>query len=506
MGANAASELIELARRVPTLIEMHAHDARRHEWLTLEACGVHADFARNLVSPELFLALMDLVHQRDVSGRFRSMFAGDPINVTEQRGVSHVACRGSGTATDRIEAAADERRRAYVLADRIRADAGVDTVVNIGIGGSDLGPRMAVRALRVHHDGPRIRFVSNVDPADLDEALTGCDPHTTVVVISSKTFTTQETISNAERARTWMTNAGVDWRERFHAVTAAPDTAIEWGIDRDRCLVFHESVGGRFSLSSVIGFAVMVAIGPRRFDEFLAGMHEMDDHVVGTRAERNLAVVHGALWYLNSVVHGFDSVAVVPYASDLSMLGGHLGQLLMESNGKRVDVDGRVLDHPSGPVVWGQVGTDGQHAFFQMLHQGSRVIPVEFVSTVAPMGSDPDAHVALISNMIAQSEALAVGRGGVSPHREFPGNRPSTVIMLDRLDPHGLGALVAMYEHSTAVQGWLMGINSFDQFGVELGKEMATEVSRMIGSSASEVATTMTHPLMRWFVERGANL
>ncbi len=485
-----------------TIAEMFAKDASRADWLTVDSCGIHADFSRQRINRPLFDALLKELALLDVAGKFARMYAGDVMNVTEERAVLHVAFRGTGTAEKECELAQAQLHSAFSLAQDIRSDDSVDAVINIGIGGSDLGPHMLVKALRRFCNGPIVRFVSNIDPADFDEAIEGLDPQRTVVVVSSKTFTTLETMHNAERARAWMQDAGVNWQDRFVATTAHRDTALAWGIAPHRCLEFYDWVGGRFSVSSVIGFPVMVAVGEEAFQEFLHGMAEMDAHAVQAPLEKNLPALHGALWFMNSVIHQLPTVAVVPYSHDLGQLPAFLQQLVMESNGKGVESSGTAVAHATSPVVWGEAGTNGQHAFFQMLHQGTQVVPVEFVSTVVPMGHDALAHDLLIANMFAQSEALAAGRKGVSSHRDFPGNRPSSVLMLDELTPRRVGSLLAMYEHSVAVQGWLMGVNSFDQFGVELGKELAIDAAHSISQGAALTSQTLTHPLMNWFLEK----
>lgn len=490
------------AVQLPTIAEMFSADSSRVNWLTLDACGIHADFSRQRIDRQLFEALIAELVELDVSGKFAQMFAGDVMNNTEDRAVLHVASRGSGDAHAEREIAQTRLHAALTLAEDIRRDVSIDTVINIGIGGSDLGPQMLVTALRKFCDGPAVRFVSNIDPADLDAAIEGLDPRRTVCVVSSKTFTTLETMHNAERARAWLVDAGVNWQDRFIAATAHRDAALAWGIAPHRCLEFSDWVGGRFSVSSVIGFPAMVAVGEKAFQEFLLGMAEMDAHTSQTPLAINLPVVHGAIWCMNAVIHQLPTVAVVPYSHDLGRVPAFLQQLVMESNGKSVTSNGEQVLHATSPVVWGEAGTNGQHAFFQMLHQGTQVVPVEFVSSVEPMGHDASAHDLLIANMFAQSEALATGQKGVSPHRDFPGNRPSSVLMIDALTPQRLGSLVAMYEHSVAVQGWLMGVNSFDQFGVELGKKLAIDAADAIASGIGQSSQTLTHPLLKWFLEK----
>lgn len=491
-----------MARGLPGISELVAGSPGRGGDLTFDVAGIHADFTRQRISTEMWSALVDLAVGCGIEGRIADMFAGGPVNVTENRAALHTALRASPASSPQAAWAHERLRAALDRVAALRSDPGVRAVVNIGIGGSHLGPAMVVRALRRFHDGPLVRFVSNVDGADLDAALHGLDPAHTVFVVSSKTFTTSETMHNAARARQWLVDGGVSWKERFHAVTASPQVALAQGFLPENCHEFAEWVGGRFSVSSVIGFPVMCAVGPDVFVSFLDGMREMDDHVASAPLPRNLPVAHALTWFANAVVHGLPSVAVVPYASDLALLPAHLQQLVMESNGKRVSVDGAPVAGPTSPVVWGAPGTDGQHAFFQLLHQGTTVVPVEFVGSVAPLGDDAAAHDILVANMIAQSEALASGATGTDLHREFPGDRPSTVLFLDRLDARCLGALVSMYEHSTAVQGWLMGVNSFDQFGVELGKVLARDIHSAITDGTASTGETLTHPLVEWFVER----
>lgn len=504
--SNHVSKLETMASHVPSLRELFAEDPLRYQWLSCDACGIHADFSRQKIDRQLFDALMDVVKNLGIDDQFDAMFSGHVLNPTEGRAVLHVATRGSGSAESEKTRAHVSLTRAMEIADHIRTGGDVDTIINIGIGGSDLGPQMAVRALRSFCTGPTVRFVSNIDSADFDAAIAGLNPQRTIVVVSSKTFTTLETMHNASRARQWMIDAGIDWTNHFYAATADRDTASTWGIRQDHCLEFFDWVGGRFSVSSVIGFPVMLAIGTDAFQKFLLGMKLMDDHVREASPESNLPILHGVMWYLNSVLHRYPSVAVIPYSHDLGRLPAFLQQLVMESNGKSVNHEGVPVSHPTSPVVWGESGTNSQHAFFQMIHQGTQIVPVEFVSTVAPMGLDASAHDQLIANLFAQSEALAAGAQGVSPHQNFSGDRPSSVLMLDQLSPQSLGSLVAMYEHSVAVQGWLMGINSFDQFGVELGKTLARRAADSIARGQVDDTQTMTHPLMEWFLHKRKNL
>ena len=398
-----------LAAATPGLREMFASDPGRADRGTLDACGIHADFSRQLMDVPLFAASMAHLDEIGLRGRIDAMFSGRVVNVTEGRAALHTALRARGSEASEAREAATAMEIAMALAEEVRG--GVRTgstgrrfeaVVTIGIGGSSLGPAMAVRALRAFHDGPEIRFVSNIDPADLDAALSGLDPDTTLVCVSSKTFTTLETMHNAERARSWVQASCPRWQDHFVASTADPGAAISWGIDEGSCLGFKEWVGGRFSVSSVVGFPVLCAVGAARFADFLDGMHEMDNHFLHAPFAENLPVVHGLLWWLNSSVRGCSSVAVVPYASDLALLPEHLQQLVMESLGKGVSESGAHLGTDSSPVVFGTPGTDAQHAYFQMLHQGTRVVPVDFIGTVVPVGTDARAHDLLIANMLAQ--------------------------------------------------------------------------------------------------------
>lgn len=510
----SVDDLRALAAATPGLREMFAADPGRAERGTLDACGIRADFSRQLVDVPLFAAGMARCDEVGLRARIDAMFEGRIVNVTEGRPALHTALRARGSDSLEARESAAAMAAAMDLAEQVRdgrrtgsTGRRFTTVVNIGIGGSSLGPAMVTRALRTVHDGPAVRFVSNIDPAALDAAVSDLDPAETLVCISSKTFTTLETMHNADRARRWVAGSCPRWQDHFVASTAEPAAAIAWGIDEGSCLSFGEWVGGRFSVSSVVGFPVVCAVGAATFADFLDGMHAMDAHFLHTPFAENLPVVHGLVWWLNSTVRGLASVAVVPYASDLALLPEHLQQLVMESLGKSVTESGAHLGVDSSPVVFGTPGTDAQHAYFQMLHQGTRPVPVDFVGVVHATGDDRRAHDLLVANMLAQSDALATGRslgeteaatGSPDPHRSFPGNRPSTVIFLDRLDARHLGALVALYEHSVFVQAVLTGVNPFDQFGVELGKLVAHAAADAIGE-AEGVRLTMTHPLLEWY-------
>jgi glucose-6-phosphate isomerase len=501
MNTDSLFQLTAQAAKVPSLSDMFGADPERAQRFTFDACGIHADLSRQHIDAHL-LELLTSTASQVIPAKFASMAAGDIINVTENRSVLHTALRADPASSTHAAMAHTYLLRALALAESIRTEGVFTTVVNIGIGGSDLGPAMVTRALRRYHDGPDVKFVSNVDAADLDAALEGLEPSRTLFVVSSKTFTTLETMHNAERARQWLSSSVTNASAHFVAATANPSQAIAWGISEDRCLQFEDWVGGRFSVSSVIGFPVMVAIGAERFSEFLLGMRAMDKHAFTATIHENLAVMHGLVWFANASLHGYATVAVIPYSHDLGWLPAYLQQLVMESNGKSVAVNGEALEVNSSPVVWGEPGTNGQHAFFQMLHQGTQIVPVEFIGSVEPLGNDVHAHHLLNANMIAQSEALASGKDSEAVYQRFAGNRPSSVIMIDALSPTTLGSLLAMYEHSTAVQGWMLGINSFDQFGVELGKEMAGVAAESIATGVANSAQTMTHPLMSWYLQQ----
>ncbi|MEZ5811192.1 MAG: glucose-6-phosphate isomerase [Rhizobiaceae bacterium] len=478
------------------------------------------DYAKCAVSDEIMAALFELARASGLEARREAMFAGEHINITENRAVLHTALRAprdmpihtdgepvSGDVAevlDRMAAFADMVRSGYTSG--ISGKRFTD-VVNIGIGGSDLGPAMATLALEPYHDGPRLHFVSNVDGADIADVLRKLDPATTLFVVASKTFTTIETMTNAETARRWLSGrlgeaaVGV----HFAAVSTALDKVRKFGIDEERTFGFWDWVGGRYSIWSAIGLPLMIAIGRDAFRAFLDGGHAMDRHFETTPLHENLPVLLGLVGYWHREVMDYPTRAIVPYDQRLARFPAYLQQLDMESNGKRVGLDGKPLTHRSGPVVWGEPGTNGQHAFFQLIHQGTDIIPVEFL--VAARGHEPDLdhqHRLLIANCLAQSEALMRGRTELEaaaqlaeqgmarkdaarliPHKTFPGNRPSITILYDKLTPAKLGELIALYEHRVFVEACLYGINAFDQWGVELGKELATALLPVVEQRSS---------------------
>ena len=489
------------------LREAFSRDPARFQALSFEAPEVFADLSKNLLDTATLHFLLDLARECGLEARRDAMLAGESVNLTEGRAVLHTALRaprGAGPFSDEVHATLDAM---LAFADEVRDTAKgglgargpgdppgkvvITDVVNIGIGGSDLGPRMAVAALDAFaQDGPRLHFVSNVDGHDLTAVLRGLDARRTLFIVASKTFTTQETMANAHAARDWFdAQGGGDRAAHFVGVTTNLQAAAAFGITRT--FGFWDWVGGRYSLWSAIGLPLALAIGSANFRALLDGAHAMDRQFASAPLERNLPVLLGLLdlWYRN--FHGFASRSVAPYHQGLHRLPAYLQQLEMESNGKSVDLDGAPLPYGTSPVVWGEPGTNGQHAYFQMLHQGTDVIPVEFILVRQPAHGLRDQHAKLLANGLAQAQALMLGktttqalaeqaptasamldREVLARHRTFPGNRPSTTLLLEALTPRSLGALIALYEHRVFVSGALWGINSFDQWGVELGKAL----------------------------------
>jgi len=442
----------------PTLAELFAAEPDRLDRLSLEVGDTLFDFSAGLAA------------RRD------AMFAGEVVNPTEGRAAEHSAERGQG-APESVARASGMHNRMRALIDAIEAEAfgPVRHILHIGIGGSALGPHLLVDALGREAGRYETAVVSNVDGAALDEALSGFDPATTLVAIASKTFTTTETMLNARSTLRWLEEGGVeDAYGRLVALTASPEKAIEFGVDETRILPFSESVGGRYSLWSTIGFSAALALGWDAFESLLEGAAAMDRHFRLAPFERNAPVLAAFVDRYYADVRGAETRAVFAYDERLRLLPSYLQQLEMESNGKSVRIDGKPAGRATSPVVWGGVGTDAQHAVFQLLHQGTHLVPVEFVAAIEnSAGFVDDHHRALLVNCFAQGAALMSGKNAEDPHRAYPGDRPSTTILLDRLDPASLGALIAFYEHRTFANAALLGINPFDQFGVELGKEMA---------------------------------
>jgi glucose-6-phosphate isomerase len=496
------------------LRELFATEPGRGETLTCEAGDLYLDWSKHRVTAETVGLLVALAERAGLRQRIDAMFAGERINLTENRAVLHVALRapeGSSILVDghnvvpdvhevlgRMRGFAEEVRSGRWLGHTGRR---VRNVVNIGIGGSDLGPAMAYAALRPYSDrSMTFRFVSNVDGADIAEATRDLDPAETLFIVCSKTFTTIETLTNARTARAWLLDALGDEAavsRHFVAVSTNAEKVADFGIDPANMFGFWDWVGGRYSYPSAIGLSLMVAIGPDRFGELLAGFHLMDEHFRTTPFERNLPVLLGLLgvWYIN--FFGAESHAVLPYSQYLERFPAYLQQLDMESNGKSVTLDGQLVRVDTGPVVWGQPGTNGQHAFYQLIHQGTRLIPSDFIGICRPAEVVGDHHDLLMANFLAQTEALAFGKTteevlaegvapDLAPHRTFPGNRPTSTILAPELSPSVLGQLTALYEHKVFTQGVVWDVNSFDQWGVELGKVLATRIAAELAPAAGD--------------------
>ena len=468
-----------------------ADDAQRFAHFSQRAPYVFADLSKNRIDAPTEVLLLDLARQCGLVERRDAMFAGQAINSTENRAVMHFLLRNPAQAPNgRAQAATDfvanELSKVHstldamlAYAEAVRGDATITDVVNIGIGGSDLGPQMAVLALGAQamagKPGKRLHFVSNVDGSAIDAVLRQLKPENTLFLIASKTFTTAETMANAQSAKAWFeAGGGQDVARHFAALTTNVEAAQAWGIQTT--FGFWDWVGGRYSLWSAIGLPLAIAIGAQGFRDFLAGAHAMDEHFRTADLAANLPVRLGLLdvWYRN--FHGFTSRCVAPYHQALARFPAYLQQLEMESNGKRVDLDGQTLPYATSPVVWGEPGTNGQHAFFQLLHQGTDVIPVDFIAVRDASHPLPGHQEKLLANALAQAQALMLGKTDAGGHKHFPGNRPSSFLVLDRLDAASLGALVALYEHRVFVSGAIWGINSFDQWGVELGKVLAKDI------------------------------
>jgi glucose-6-phosphate isomerase len=483
------------------LRELFAEDPLRGEHFAAEAAGLYLDYSKNRVSRETLRLLRELAEACGVGERIEAMFRGEKINVTEERAVLHVALRAP--ASERIVLDGNDvvpqvhavLERMAAFCERVRSGAWtghtgkrIRNVVNIGIGGSDLGPVMACEALRHYSErGMAFRFVSNVDGTDFIEAVHGLDPGETLFVICSKTFTTLETLTNARAARAWCLRSLRDEKavaRHFVAVSTNAAEVAKFGIDVDNMFVFWDWVGGRYSMDSAIGLSTMLAIGPARFREMLVGFRAMDEHFRSAPFERNLPVLLGLLGIWNSNFLGASTVAVLPYEQYLRRFPAYLQQLTMESNGKHVTLDGQRVDYQTGPIYWGEPGTNGQHSFYQLIHQGTRLVPCDFIGFCQPLNPLGDQHDLLMANLFAQSEALAFGKTADQPYRDFEGNRPSNTLLAERLTPHTLGALVALYEHSVFVQGAIWNIDSFDQWGVELGKALATRTAAEMGSES----------------------
>jgi glucose-6-phosphate isomerase len=515
------------------LRELFAREPARGERLTAEAAGLHLDYSKNRITDETLTLLVELAEQSGLAARIEAMFTGERINVSENRSVLHVALRMPKSASlvvDGVDVVAQVHEvlaRMATFAARLRAGEWrghtgqpIHNIVNIGIGGSDLGPVMAYEALR-HYSAHELtfRFVSNVDATDFVEATRDLDPAETLFVVSSKTFTTIETMTNARSAREWLLAGPAASDEaiakHFVAVSTNAEEVAKFGIDTANMFGFWDWVGGRYSMDSAIGLSTMIAIGPERFAELLAGFHAMDEHFRHTPFAQNLPVLMGLLsvWYGD--FFGAQAHGVMPYCQYLKRFPAYLQQLTMESNGKRVTVAGEEVDYDTGAVYWGEPGTNGQHSFYQLLHQGTKLIPVDLIGFAQDLNPLGEHHDLLMSNVFAQAEALAFGKTAdevradgtpeaVVPHRVMPGNRPTNTILAERLTPHTLGALVALYEHSVFTQGAIWGIDSFDQWGVELGKALAKRIVPELQSEAEPALAhdSSTNALIRWYRTR----
>jgi glucose-6-phosphate isomerase len=509
-----------LAREAPRdMRAAFADEPGRFTRFSLALDDLLLDWSKCHVNDGTMTLLFELAKAAGVTSLRDRMFAGEPINVTENRAVLHIALRNRSNqpilvdGTDVMPAVNDALGRMRRYADGIRSGtiksaegSRFTDVVNVGIGGSDLGPAMATLALRPYHDGPRLHFVSNVDGADIHDTLAGLEPASTLFLIASKTFTTVETMTNAATARSWIVARLGEKAvgSHFAAISTALDKVKAFGIGEERTFGFWDWVGGRYSVWSAIGLPVMIAIGPERFDEFLAGAHAIDEHFRSAPPDRNFPIILGLIGVWHRNVCGHATRAIIPYDQHLARLPAYLQQLDMESNGKSVTREGTPVIEQTGPIVWGAPGTNGQHAFFQLLHQGTTIVPIEFM--IAAQSHEPDLkihHDLLMANCLAQSEALMRGRtleesraqlvkGGMSeaeadrlaPHRVFSGNRPSITIAYRKLDPHTLGRIVALYEHRVFVEAAIWNINAFDQWGVELGKELATGLLPVVQGKA----------------------
>jgi len=497
------------------LRDWFAEDPDRSKTFHVEAVGLAMDYSKNRINKATMDHLMALARARNLKGRVEMMFKGERINNTENRAVLHVALRAPKSESimldgvNVVDQVHEVLGRMEKFCDAVRSGTWrghtgkrIKNVVNIGIGGSDLGPAMAYEALRFYTQRDMcFRFVANVDPADMTEALIDLDAEETLFIVSSKTFTTIETMTNAAAARAWALKSLKDEtaiEKHFVAVSTNAAAVKAFGIGPSQMFGFWDWVGGRYSMDSSIGLSTMLAVGPKGFREMLAGFRAMDEHFRSAPLESNLPVIHGmlAVWY--SDFFGCQTLAVLPYAQYLKRFSAYLQQLTMESNGKHVTRDGKAVDYDTAAIVWGEPGTNGQHSFYELLHQGTRIVPADLIGFYYDLNSMASQHELLFANLIAQAEALAFGKTeqqardegieeSLVPHRSYEGNRPSNLFLMDRLTPSALGTLIALYEHSVFVQGTIWGIDSFDQWGVELGKSLAQRIT-------PELAGTETHP------------
>lgn len=528
----ALTEHLAVARRWK-MRDLFVQEPARAQAFSLEAAGLFLDYSKNRISRDTVDLLLTLARECHLETRRDAMFAGEAINCTEGRAALHTALRAPHGQSLRLsghDINADVHavlERMHDFTDRVRSgawtgfkEAPITDIVNIGIGGSDLGPKMACQALRAYvHPRLKPHFISNVDGHDLASLLPKLNPATTLFIIASKTFTTAETMMNAQTARTWFLDQHPhvdDLKKHFVAVSTNAEAVQSFGIAPENMFPFWDWVGGRYSLWSAIGLPLMLAIGFERFSQLLAGAHALDRHFQTAPLERNMPVLLGLIGIWNRNYFNESSISIAPYHQDLKYFPAYLQQLEMESNGKHVTCDGKVVEMPTCPVVWGDVGTNGQHAYFQLLHQGTDIIPVDFIAALKPSHNLPGHHAALLANCFAQSEALMLGKTAdevkhelekegkspeiaeaLLPHKIFDGNRPSNTILLDELSPATLGSLIGLYEHKTFVQGVIWGVNSFDQWGVELGKVLAKQIhAELTGANTSNQHDSSTQGLI----------
>jgi glucose-6-phosphate isomerase len=521
---------------VPRLRELFDRDPRRFERFSVSGAGIFLDYSKNRVTEKTVALLLDLAREADVAGRIGAMFSGERINVTENRAVLHTALRRSADEPlilDGVDVVGEVHAvlgQMEAFTQRVRSGEWkgytgerITDVVNIGIGGSDLGPCMVVEALDFYRQRDmRFHFVSNIDGTHIARVLESVRPESTLFIIASKTFTTQETLTNAHTARAWFLGKGAgegDVARHFVALSTNEKAVTAFGIDPANMFAFWDWVGGRYSLWSCIGLSIALAVGMDNFRELLAGARDMDEHFRTAPFERNIPVLLAlvGVWHRNFL--GFESHAVLPYDQYLSRLPAYLQQADMESNGKGVALDGRPVTYATGPILWGEPGTNGQHAFYQLLHQGTTIVPCDFLAAVNPLHGVGEHHAILLANFLAQTEALKRGRtleeaerelaslppdrrAALAPHKTFPGNRPTNSILYDRLTPRALGSLIAMYEHKIFVQGTVWGVNSYDQMGVELGKQLAGVILPELQGKDAAVHDSSTSGLIRYCLDR----
>lgn len=502
-------------------------DRNRANKYSLQACDLYIDYSKNLIDDGIIGSLIELARDSEIENRRDKMFAGEKINNTENRPVLHVALRNQSDShidvegNDVMPQIREVLDRMSDFSESVRSGEWlgftgkrIRNVVNIGIGGSDLGPVMAYEALKYYSDrNLEFRFVSNVDATHFTESVRGFDPAETLFIIASKTFTTDETMTNAHTAREWLLETLGNEKaigRHFVAVSTNAEKVSEFGIDTANMFEFWDWVGGRYSLTSAIGLPVMVAVGPKYFREMLDGFHKMDEHFRAAPLERNAPVILALIGIWNNNILGAESEAILPYDQYLHRLPAYLQQASMESNGKSVDREGKKVNFKTGQILWGEPGTNGQHAFYQLIHQGNRLIPCDFIGCAKPLNRKGEHHRKLIANMLAQSEALAFGKTGdevrsegtqekLIPHKTFSGNRPSNTILLPNLTPSNLGQLIALYEHKIFVQGVIWNINSFDQWGVELGKVLAGKIYSELTTGEKGQHDSSTTSLMEIF-------